>query len=40
MVMNQTLRGTPSDDPAWLFGPKYDGYRGLLQVTQLLRGER
>jgi hypothetical protein len=24
----------PFDDPAWLFEPKYDGYRGLLYVTR------
>jgi bifunctional non-homologous end joining protein LigD len=29
-------RGVPFDDPAWLFEPKYDGFRGLLYVT---RGE-
>ena len=23
----------PFDDPAWLFEPKYDGFRGLLYVT-------
>jgi ATP-dependent DNA ligase len=23
----------PFNDPAWLFEPKYDGYRGLLYVT-------
>ena len=22
------------NDPAWLFEPKYDGYRGLLYVTR------
>jgi hypothetical protein len=22
------LRGAPFDDPAWLFEPKYDGFRG------------
>lgn len=26
-------RGVPFDDPAWLFEPKYDGFRGLLYVT-------
>jgi bifunctional non-homologous end joining protein LigD len=26
------LRGVPFDDPAWLFEPKYDGFRGLLYV--------
>jgi CheY-like chemotaxis protein len=26
------LRGVPLDDPAWLFEPKYDGFRGLLYV--------
>jgi hypothetical protein len=30
-----TPRGEPFDDPAWLFEPKYDGYRGLLYVTRL-----
>jgi bifunctional non-homologous end joining protein LigD len=29
-----TLRRDPFDDPAWLFEPKYDGYRGLLYVTR------
>ena len=24
----------PFNDPAWLFEPKYDGYRGLLYVTR------
>jgi bifunctional non-homologous end joining protein LigD len=27
-------RREPFDDPAWLFEPKYDGYRGLLYVTR------
>jgi len=27
------LRGAPFDDPAWLFEPKYDGFRGLLYVS-------
>jgi bifunctional non-homologous end joining protein LigD len=29
-----TPRGDAFDDPAWLFEPKYDGYRGLLYVTR------
>ena len=29
-----TRRREPFDDPAWLFEPKYDGYRGLLYVTR------
>lgn len=29
-----TPRPDPFDDPAWLFEPKYDGYRGLLYVTR------
>jgi ATP-dependent DNA ligase len=29
-----TPRPDPFDDPAWLFEPKYDGYRGLLHVTR------
>jgi bifunctional non-homologous end joining protein LigD len=29
-----TPRRDPFDDPAWLFEPKYDGYRGLLYVTR------
>ena len=29
-----TPRGDPFDDRAWLFEPKYDGYRGLLYVTR------
>ena len=28
-----TPRTEPFDDPAWLFEPKFDGYRGLLYVT-------
>ena len=27
-------RRDPFDDPAWLFEPKFDGYRGLLYVTR------
>jgi len=27
------LRDRPFDDPAYLFEPKYDGFRGLLYVT-------
>jgi bifunctional non-homologous end joining protein LigD len=27
------LRGVPFDDPASLFEPKYDGFRGLLYVS-------
>ncbi len=29
-----TTRPDPFDDPAWLFEPKYDGYRGLLYVSR------
>jgi bifunctional non-homologous end joining protein LigD len=29
-----TPRDHPFDNPAWLFEPKYDGYRGLLYVTR------
>jgi len=29
-----TPHSDPFDDPAWLFEPKYDGYRGLLYVTR------
>ncbi len=29
-----TPRREPFDDAAWLFEPKYDGYRGLLYVTR------
>jgi bifunctional non-homologous end joining protein LigD len=29
-----TPRVDPFDDPAWLFEPKYDGYRGLLYITR------
>jgi ATP-dependent DNA ligase len=29
-----TPRGDAFDDPAWLFEPAYDGYRGLLYVTR------
>src|SRR3954464_7832000 len=28
-------RGDPFDDPAWLFEPKYDGFRGLLYASSL-----
>jgi hypothetical protein len=28
-----SLRGMPFDHPDWVFEPKYDGFRGLLQVT-------
>jgi hypothetical protein len=27
------LHGVPFDGPAWLFEPKYDGFRGLLHIT-------
>ena len=29
-----TARPDAFNDPAWLFEPKYDGYRGLLYVTR------
>lgn len=29
-----TPRDAPFDDPAWLFEPKYDGFRGILYVTR------
>jgi bifunctional non-homologous end joining protein LigD len=29
-----TAQRDPFDDPAWLFEPKYDGYRGQLYVTR------
>jgi ATP-dependent DNA ligase len=29
-----TPRPDPFDDPAWVFEPKYDGYRRLLYVTR------
>ena len=29
-----TPRSDPFDDPAWLFEPKFDGYRGLLYVSR------
>jgi bifunctional non-homologous end joining protein LigD len=29
-----TTRPTPFSDPAWLFEPKYDGFRGLVYLTQ------
>jgi ATP-dependent DNA ligase len=32
------LRGVPFDDPAWLFEPKYDGFRGLLYVSHATAG--
>src|SRR3954464_6728970 len=28
-------RGDPFDDPAWLFEPKYDGFRGLVYASSL-----
>ena len=31
----RTPRRDPFDDPAWLFEPKYDGYRGLLYVARI-----
>jgi bifunctional non-homologous end joining protein LigD len=31
--ISPVLRGLPFDDPAWIFEPKYDGFRGLLYVT-------
>jgi ATP-dependent DNA ligase len=27
------LRPTPFNDPAWLFEPKYDGFRSLVYLT-------
>jgi ATP-dependent DNA ligase len=36
----RTSRLEPFDDPAWLFEPNYDGYRGLLYVTRLRGGRR
>jgi len=27
------LRSAPFNDPAWLFEPKYDGFRGLVYLT-------
>jgi bifunctional non-homologous end joining protein LigD len=30
---NPVLRGVPFDDPAWIFEPKYDGFRPLTHVT-------
>lgn len=29
-----TTRPQPFNDPAWLFEPKYDGFRGMLYVTR------
>src|SRR5690242_13825024 len=29
-----TLRPQPFNDPAWLFEPKYDGFRGMLYLTR------
>ena len=29
-----TARPVPFNDPAWLFEPKYDGFRGLLYLTR------
>jgi bifunctional non-homologous end joining protein LigD len=28
-----TLRRQPFNDPAWLFEPKFDGFRGLVYLT-------
>ena len=28
------MRPQPFNDPAWLFEPKYDGFRGMLYVTR------
>src|SRR4051812_43408759 len=28
------LRRQPFNDPAWLFEPKYDGFRGMLYLTR------
>jgi ATP-dependent DNA ligase len=27
------LRPTPFNNPAWLFEPKYDGFRGIVYLT-------
>ena len=38
-----TPRRDPFGDPAWLFEPKYDGYRGLLYISRkgcLIRSKR
>jgi ATP-dependent DNA ligase len=29
-----TVRPRPFNDPAWLFEPKYDGFRGMLYLTR------
>src|SRR5215216_2492227 len=29
-----TARPLPFNDPAWLFEPKYDGFRGMLYLTR------
>jgi bifunctional non-homologous end joining protein LigD len=29
-----TTRSTPFNDPAWLFEPKYNGFRALLYLTR------
>jgi ATP-dependent DNA ligase len=29
-----TARPLPFSDPAWLFEPKYDGFRGMLYLTR------
>jgi ATP-dependent DNA ligase len=29
-----TVRSAPFNDPAWLFEPKYDGFRGVLYLTR------
>ena len=37
------LRGQPFDDPAYLFEPKYDGFRGLVYLTRedcIIRSKR
>ena len=38
-----TLRADAFDDPAWVFEPKYDGFRGLVYLTRdqcLIRSKR
>src|SRR6476646_4058773 len=29
-----TMRPQPFNDPAWLFEPKYDGFRGMLYLSR------
>jgi bifunctional non-homologous end joining protein LigD len=34
-LINPVPRPDPFDDPAWIFEPKYDGFRGVVYATSL-----